>query len=195
MANVDRPSGATPVGTISGSPWNAAVRPYSVDSSNATAIFVGDFVTLEADGNCTPAAAGGVILGVCVGIKKIAEDEFGVSGYHTAPNLDIRYLPASTAGTILVSVGNDILYEVQEDSVGSNLALTDVGANIDLIAGAGSTTTGNSAHELDSSTVTAAGSAQLRIIGKVNRPDNAVGTNCRWIVRVHESHLAATNGI
>ena len=67
MANVDRPSGFRPVGSFSGGSWNGAVRTYPVDASNATAIFPGDAITLEADGNVTPAAAGGVILGAVAG--------------------------------------------------------------------------------------------------------------------------------
>lgn len=186
MANVDAPKGAIPVGTLSGSPMSGYVRTYPVDSSNATAIFVGDFITLETDGNVTPAAAGGVILGVCVGVEVSRS---------TAATEHPGYLPASTAGNIKVAVGPDILYSIQEDSVGGALTAGAVGSNIDHIAGSGSTTTGVSAHELDSSTLTAAGSAGLRVVGLDARVDNEVGTNARWLVRVHESHLAATNGI
>lgn len=187
MANADRPNGFIPVRTVSGSPFNDAVEIYPVDASNATAIFVGDAVTLEADGNCAPAAAGGVVLGVCVGIEV---DRTVSATEHPG------YLPATTAGNIRVAVGPDVLYEVQEDGDTSQLAATDVGANIDLIAGAGSTITGRSAHELDSDTVTSAGSAQFRIVKFMPRADNEVGsTGARWIVRVHESHFAATNGI
>lgn len=187
MANADRPNGFTPIMLIDGSPFNGAVRKYSVDATNATAIFPGDAITLEADGNVTPAAAGGVVLGVCTGVvvdRTIAATE------HPG------YLPATTAGEIYVAVGPNVLYEVQEDGLVSQLAATDVGANIDLIAGAGSTTTGRSAHELDSDTVTSAGSAQFRLVDYIRREDNEVGVaNSRWIVRVHESHLNATNGI
>lgn len=186
MANADRPSGFRFVGNIDGADPNGALRAYSVDASNATAIFRGDALTLEADGNVTPAAAGGVVLGICEGIKL---DPDTLATEHPG------YLPASTAGTVLVRVGPNAMYEVQEDSDSANLALTDVGANIDLVAGAGSTVSGVSGHELDSDSATAAGSAQFRIIGKVDRVDNEVGTNCKWIVTVHESHLKATNGV
>lgn len=188
MANKDAPNGFIPVGTLSGSPWSDSVREYPVDASNATAIFPGDAITLETDGNVTPAAAGGVILGICVGVlpsRTVAATE------HPG------YLPATTAGNILVAIGPDIVYEVQEDSVGGDAGgRAAVGANIDHIAGAGSTTTGRSAHEIDSSTLTAAGSAGFRIIDVVDRPDNDITlSNVRFLVRVHESHLAATNGI
>lgn len=187
MANADRPNGAVPVMTLDGSPFNGPTRPYAVDASNATAVFRGDFVTLEADGNVTPAAAGGVLLGVVTGVKV---DRSVAATEHPG------YLPASTAGTVFVAVGEDVLYEMQEDGVTSTLTEADVGANIDIIAGAGSTTTGISAHELDSDTVTSAGSAQLRIVDFIDRPDNATGsTGARWLVKIHENHFGQTNGI
>lgn len=187
MANTDRPNGFTPIMLIDGSPFNSAIRKYHVDVLNATAIFVGDAVTLEADGNVAPAAAGGVVLGVCTGV--VVDREVAATEHP-------GYLPATTAGDIYVSVGPNVLYEVQEDGAVSTLASTDIGANIDLVAGAGSATTGRSAHELDSDTVTSAGSAQFRLVDYVRREDNEVGVaNSKWIVRVHESHLNATNGI
>ena len=189
MANEDRPSGAKPVSTLSGSSWAGHVREYSVDASNATAIFRGDFVALEADGNITPATAGTTnpILGVVVGIvvdKGVAATE------HPG------YLPASTAGTVKVCVGPDIIYEIQSDDVSATLDAASVGANVAFIAGAGSTTTGNSAHEIDADTLTVAGSEQLRILDTVNREDNEVGAvNQKFLVIIHESHFKSTNGI
>jgi hypothetical protein len=157
-----------------------------VDSSNATAIFRGDAVTLETDGNVTPAAAGGVILGVCEGV--VVDREVAATEHP-------GYLPASTAGYVLVRVEDGALYEVQEDSDGGDLDAGAVGSNIDHIAGTGSTVSGVSGHEIDSSTLTAAGSAGWRIVGLVERVDNEIGTNAKWLVTVHESHLKATNGI
>lgn len=186
MANTNRPNGAVPVGTINGSPYSGYVRRYAVDSSNGTAIFRGDFITLEDDGNVAPAAAGGILLGVCVGVevsRAVAATE------HPG------YLPASTAGYVLVAVGPDVLYEVQEDSVGGAMPLASVGSTGDIVAGAGSTTTGRSAHVLDSSDViakdAAPGSAQLLVVGLVDRPDNEGAANyARWIVKINESAFA-----
>lgn len=181
MANTDSPRGAIPVGTLSGSPWAGSVREYPVDSSNGTAIFRGDFITLEDDGNVAPAAAGGVLLGVCVGVRvnrTIAATE------HPG------YLPASTAGYVLVCTAPDAIYEIQEDSAGGAMVATNVGSMGDIVAGAGSTTTGLSAHELDSSDVitkdASAASAQLQVIALVPKEDNEIGTNAKWHVVINE---------
>lgn len=179
-----------PIGTLDGSPWNAAVRKFQVDASNATAIFPGDAIKLEDDGNVAPAAAGNSLLGVCVGV---------VVSRSVAATEHPGYLPASTAGEILVCVGRSTIYSVDEDHASGDLALTNVGSMGDLVAGAGSTTTGISAHKLDSSDVIAKdaspGSAQFLVIGQDptigNSLSNANGRGTRWLVIINESQLAA----
>lgn len=183
MANVDRPNGLRPVTTLSGGPWMGHVRSFPVDSSNGTAIFRGDAIILEDDGNVAPyASGGGVLLGVCVGAEVARA---------VAATEHPGYLPASTAGTVMVCVGPDVIYEIQEDSVGGAMVATNVGSNGDIAVTAGSTTTGVSKMELDSSDVIAkdssAASAQLLVLGLVDRPDNAIGTEAKWLVRINES--------
>lgn len=182
MANIDHPNGAIPIGTVNGSPWNGKGRVYPVDASNATAIFKGDFVILEDDGHCAPAPAGGNVLGVCVGV---------VYDRSVAATEHPGYLPATTAGSIIVVDSPDMLFEIQEDG---NMGTAVIGSNGDIVAGAGSTTTGVSAHELDSSDVTtndgSAASAQLRVVGYVDRADNdPTLSNGRWIVMINEHQL------
>lgn len=185
MANVSRPRGAVPVATLSGSPWAQSVRQYAVASGNSTAVFRGDFMTLNDDGSVSPAAAGGILLGVCVGVKV---DRSIAATEHPG------YLPASTAGYVLVCVGPDVIYELQEDNTGGPMVATNVGSTGDMVAGAGSTTSGVSGHLLDSSDVIAKdgtpASAQLLVIGLSQKVDNAVGNDAKWLVRINESALA-----
>jgi len=181
MANANRPKGATPVRSLDGS-TAIPVNPYTVDSSNGTAIFLGDFVAREADGNIAPAAAGGVILGVAVGVA---------DGYD---DLSKRYLAASTAGTVYVVDDPSIIFEVQEDDGGTALTAAARGANVEIVAGAGSTTTGISAHELDQDSVTNL-TAQLRLIGLTPRANNAYGDNADWEVLINEHFYTAAAGV
>jgi len=185
MANTSR-KGFYPVGTMNGSAWMEHVRSYPVDSSNATAIFLGDVISLEADGNVAPAAASDTVakIGVCVGVKVSRS---------VAATEHPGYLPASTAGTIFVCLAfPTVIFEAQEDSVGGANAAEDVGENVDFIAGAGSTTTGLSGHELDSSTVATTAALHFKFLKLVDRPDNAIGTNAKWLVSMVESHWMAT---
>ena len=182
MANTDRPRGAAPVKMTNGSS-NVPVNAYAVDASNGTAIFVGDFVKLEADGNIAPAAAGNRLLGVAVGVDGDLDD------------LSRRYLPASTAGTIFVADHPDTVFELQEDDGGTALTAAARGALVDIVAGTGSTTTSISAHELDQDSVdTTSGQLRLRSLA-TNDPNNTYGDNADWLVTIHEHEFTATTGV
>jgi hypothetical protein len=188
MANVSRVSGARPVKHISGSPYNGQCNKYYVPASDGTAIFMGDFVksggTADADGvaSVAQAAAGDTIRGVVVGVVPDTADS-------------LIYRAASTLRYVLVCDDPDIIFEIQEDAVGATTALVDVGENADIIVAAGSTTTGTSGMQLDSSTHTAS-SAQLRILGFAQRPDNEpASANAKLLVLINEHELKSTSGV
>jgi len=201
MANVDNPNGFKPIGTMSGAPWTGYVMDFRADGSGSD-LFPGDLVIMEADGNIDIAAAGSTeLLGVVVGFVPAQEGSTnGVSDHFVAsstPNLNKTYYDASVDGAawIKVCVGPDVLYEAQEDSAGTTLAYTAVGANVDVLATAGSTVKGISQQELDRSTL-ATTAAQLRIVRPVNRVDNEVGSDhSRWVVRINENHYTKLAGI
>lgn len=183
MANADTPNGARAVRHQDGATAIPS-NDYLVDASNATAIFIGDFMIAEADGYVAPytGTGGGSLLGVCVGIQ----GDYG--------DLSRRYLPASTAGTVMVADSPDQIFAIQEDNAGSALTVAARGANCDVLATAGSTTTSMSAHEIDRSTVTSA-TAQLRLMRLVPRDDNAYGDSAEWEVIINEHAYKATAGI
>jgi hypothetical protein len=189
MANTDAPFGLRPVKHLDGSPYNGAVNRYYVPSSDNTAIYLGDAVVLggTADANGVPTAAayasgGGNIIGVCVGVEpETAESTI--------------YRVASTARYIYVADAPDLICEIQEDSVGGALAVTQVGNNFDIAVAAGSASTGMSAMELDSSDASGTATAQLRVIGLSQRPDNEVGVNAKWLVAINEHSFKSTTGV
>ena len=183
MANTDRPRGAYPTRNIGGGD-SFATNEYSVDASNSTAIFPGDFVVLETDGNVAPAAAGtGVeLLGVCAGVVGRYDD------------LSTRYLPASTAGTISVYDNPYTLFSVQEDDSGTALTAAARGSNVAIIAGAGSTSTSTSRHELNQDSTTAS-TEQLRLMRLLPVEDNAYGDNADWEVMINEHEYKEAAGV
>lgn len=198
MANTDRPFGLRPVSMLSGAPWNGQVNMYLVPSSDGTAIYVGDPV--KSGG--TAGAAGTVVNGQdCEGMPTIAVAAAGdtlrgvVVGFlPLQTNLETLHRAASTARIALVVDDPNVVFEVQEDSGGAATAAVDVGENADILYTAGSATTGQSAVELDSSSHVTS-SAQLRILGFVKRPDNAIGTNAKLLVLINEHELKSTSGV
>ena len=134
-----------------------------------------DVVKLVAGVGIEAAAAGNRLLGVFQGVKYTAADGSQVYA---------KYWPASTVATdIEATVYDDpnILFGAQ--SSGSSVA-ADVGELADHVAGAGSTTTGQSAHEINGTSTT--GAAGFRIIDKIDQPDNAWGTNVLLVCQTYQ---------
>lgn len=177
MANVDAPFGLALHEDNSQSNLMLCVIP----SGNGTATFVGDAVKLGdydsikiQGGQYAPAviqaAATDPIFGVVMGFQQ-----------HTvASGMDLgrRHRPASTSMYCMVKPAHPLdVYRMQADDIGTTLSVASIGANADLTVGNGSTVTGQSAMEVDSSTVVATTGFQLRIIGFVDKPSNTPGVS------------------
>ena len=190
MANVDAPNGLRPVKHLDGSPYNGLANRYYVPASDSTAIFVGDAVQSagSADANGVPSVAayasgGGNLLGVCVGIEPLTDESE-------------NYRAASTERYIWVADAPDIIFEVQEDSVGGALAATQVGNNFDVAVTAGVTTGGGASRmELDSSDASGTATAQLRVLRLAPLEDNEIGDNAKWWVLINEHEFKSTTGV
>ena len=153
MANIDSPFGLKPVKYLGGSPWNGKANVYYIPASDGTAVFVGDAVKSAGSADATgkfptvaQCAAGDAVRGVVIGFG----DTPYVMVHPDTPNR--TYRPASTAMYCLVVDDPNVIFEIQEDSVGGALAAVDVGLSADIVVGSGSTANGKSGMELDSST-------------------------------------------
>ena len=109
--------------------------------------------------------------------------------------------PASTAtfnsedAKALVVDQPDVIFEMQQDSDTDTPSQADIGTNADFIAThTGSTLTGLSKMEVDTSTCTTA-TANLRILRFVPKPDNAVGAYAKVEVLINEHFYKTTTGI
>ena len=188
MANADVPNGLKPVRTLTGSPYNGATRRAVHAAGDSVELFVGDLVKLTGAGDATDnlpvvaqAAAGNSVCGVVVGIEPDYSD------------LEKHYVVASTRRIVHVAMDPNLIFEVQEDSTGGSIAVASIGLNTDVVVGSGSTTTGASAMELDSSDVgTSAG--QLKLLQLAQREDNTLGDNASWEVMIAEHQLRDTVG-
>jgi len=173
-----------------GSPWNGLVNKYYLPSGDSTATFVGDFVksggsadALAHYATVAQAAANNYIRGSIVAFA------------YNPTDLSLKYRAAAAVTYCWVCDAPDVIFEGQEDSDSANLAATSVGMNADIVVGSGNTTTGASGMEIDSDSPSTTASAQLRILGLVNREDNALGTNARWLVLVNEHEFKTTSGV
>lgn len=197
MANDSRPNGLRPVGTTSGAKWNGQVNMYLCPSADGTAIFVGDAV--KSGG--TAGAAGVIVNGQdCEGIATIAVATAAdpirgvVVGFlPKQSDLTVLHREASTNRIALVVDDPNVVYEIQAN--GTGMVAADVGANANVVATAGSTTTGQSAFVLDESSVATTLTLQLRILGLVKRVDNAIGASDKVLVRINKHELYSPAGL
>jgi hypothetical protein len=188
------PFGLRPVRYKSGESYNGAANMYFVPASDGTALFIGDPVIIAGSGDAdgvstvTRSAAGARITGVVVGFAP-------VPGAVVDTAVRVGYRAASTADYVLVADDPALLFEANEDGVGGFLAVTDIGNNVDLIAGTGSTFTKLSGYMLDSSTK-ATTSAGVRIVGQGQRVNNTIGTvNTVWMVGLIETTESPDTGV
>jgi hypothetical protein len=183
MANVNRPKGFTPVKHSNGSPFNGQATLMFSDSDN---LFKGDLVKLAGDGvarddglymNCDRvSAAGDTILGVVIGWEANPD------------NLNNLYHPASSTYGVFVADARDLILEAQADDA---IAGADIGLNVSPLIGAGSTSTGVSNFEVDSSTKATTNTLTLTIVGAVASPDNETNaSDNKVLVKINEHQYA-----
>ena len=185
MPNSNIATGLTPRRYRNGAPFVGPLRKYYVPATDATALFIGDPVIIAGTGDdrgvpaVTRASVGGRITGVVVGIA----NDPAVPASNDM--MQMGYRPASLEGYVLVADDPEILFEIQEDSVGGALAKTSIGLNADIIIAAGSTYTRRSAVMLDSSTAAVTATLALRIVELEQRADNDIGDNAKWLVAIN----------
>ena len=168
MANVSRVNGFRPVMHKNGSPWNGQVTAYSTTTGDSQEIYVGDLVTLQGsaqlDGKiCVEQAdANDVCVGVVVAVEPNPD------------NLMQNYRVASTARTVYVADSPDIVMEAQANAACNADSL---GLNVNFVATAGSTVTGQSGMVVGVSTADTTNTLPLTLLGFSTRVDNETGAS------------------
>lgn len=189
MANVDNPDGfrvhhsCKPLGK------------YALLAGLNETLYVGDVVKKASSSDPTgmyqsiqKAGAGVAILGVIVGFEPLEGVAVG------SENLNKMHHTASTAQFAYVCDDPHAEFEVQAS--GTTIA-TDCGLNIDLTGSSGSTVTGRSNMEVDTTTINTTSTLQFQVMRHLNRPDNAIGANGRYVVipNNHQLNSVGTTGV
>lgn len=197
MANENRPAGFIPREYLNGAPWNGQARLYSIAAAYGTALYVGDPVisSSSADANGVPGIARGVgtgaLRGVIVGLGKTP------GGFFNPSNLDITYRPANDPAVWYAAVVDDpnVLFEIQEESNGTQLTAAEVGLNQISLAGTGNGfVSGWQVRSTSGATAATTATLQLRLMGLVQRPGNAFGAYAKWLVQINVHELGHGTG-
>ena len=184
MASVSRISGFRPVKNTTGAPYSGKASLYFVPSSDSTVIMVGDAVKLAGDARAASGAptvtrcgATDIPVGIVVGIlfSGVGNEVTNVPAvnYLNTP----VYRRASTDRYLLVADDPTLIYEVQYagTSVAAATITANVGQNGQFTTTAGSTTSGSSGMQLDSTGLATTATLPLKIVGFPQRPDNVPG--------------------
>ena len=189
MSNVDKAFGLRPIGNLSATGAQKQYA-YEIADDQSGAIFQGDLVTVF-DGYLVKFAPAThtAAVGVFNGCNYIDPS----SGKPTWKN----YYPGSvniTSGKIMAEVLDDPnqLFIIQADE---DIVQADIGKNADIIGTGGSTVTGVSTMELDSSTVANDAALNLKIVGLYDVPGNSLGTNFTVVVVKINEHLYGSAGV
>ena len=187
MANVDGAFGFSPVSHMSG---NVQTEEFKIAANYGTAIYTGQTVEAVAGGGVEAAAAGDTQQAGVFG---------GVS--YTDPTTSkptwSAYYPASTNASDLkasIYLDPNIIFEVQHDGTGT-AAMNNSG--FDFVGVGGSTISGQSTQELDTSTSGTSGG--FKQIGIYEDPDNqdtsADNCNAYVVFNTGEHIMKLTTGV
>ncbi len=196
MANADTPKGLKPVKYQGGACYSGAANLYYIPASDSdTAVYIGGLVKLagSADADGVPSVSGNVstgdaVIGAVVGFDP--DNGAGADGRDS----DI-YRANSTERYVYVADDPNLLFEVQDDA-SATLTAADVGTVADLTGfTSGSTGTGLSSIEISATTTTSSGDGteDVKIMRLVNRPDNTIGDNADWLVRLNNHAYVDAN--
>jgi len=195
MANIDAAFGLRPIAKVGSAPGGTTgTTKYSIADNQSTAIFTGDPVKYKSDGTVEVATAGDASCGVFMGC-------FYTDPTTSKPTFK-NYFPASLSpGDAIAYVADDPdqMFVVQQDSVASSLSGANINENANLIFGSGSTTTGLSGVEIDSSSATTTATLQVRIVAGYETPSNtistaAAGNNSVFVVKINNHQLGSSTG-
>lgn len=198
---IDKTYGFKPVNRLDGLPYAGAIRQIPVAAGYATAILNGDTVAIS-NGYIVAKTTtdSGASVGVLLGCQYVNSNGQTVQG-------QMYPAAASTStGLAFAYVVDDpnAVFRVAATVAGSTTATAYdrniVGSNVAMVAGAGSTTTGDSAYGIDGSSSNTTNTLPIRVIDVV--PDTASGaatssstTYYEFLVKFNLHQYTDTTGV
>ena len=199
---IDKTYGFKPLNRLDGLPYAGAIRQIPIAPAYATAILNGDTVQVNTSGYliAKTATATGDSVGVLVGCQYVNSNGQTVQG---------QYYPAALSTSTNMAFGYvvddpnaifKVVATVAASTTPTAYDRTIVGSNVALVAGAGSTTTGDSAYGIDGSSANTTNTLPIRVIDVV--PDTATGlpgvaatTYYEFLVKFNLHQYTSTTGV
>jgi len=185
---------------MNGTPWNGAANPYYVPAGYATALFLGDPVTIVGDSNdaeVSAVGAGTFASGMLseVNVTTLADGNVctgAIVAVFPTTNASLPYKPASTEAIVMVADDPNIIFQIRDDGT-TALTADSIGLNAIMESGTGSTYTGRSGYVLDTNTDPPAADASnmLTILNLARLQDNTLAASAVWDVRINQHTQAA----
>lgn len=202
MANVNRPSGLSPVKYLGGADWDGKANMYYIAAADTNPFYIGDLVDLNQTADATRgiqgvtlATAGNPAVGVIVGIGTNPEG----GPYINPANLDRVWRPSGAQSEnyyALVVDDPNVIFEAQEDGVGGTIAAANVSSNANFIYAAPATGVRVSGTMIDSSSVNTTSTLNLKLLGLVRRYEgngslNTFGSYAKWLCLINNHRYRA----
>lgn len=205
MANVNAPKGLSPVRNGDGSPWNGAANMYYIVSTDTNAYYIGDVVlsAAGADANGVPAvvkdtAGTATLRGVIVGIVVAPSGPTSLNG-SAQIDLTTRFIPATKAKDYYVLVCDDpnTIFEVQGDATATLQVAASANKNCSLTIAAPTAPDAYSATVINSGSILAANTLNIKLMGLAQREGNGFGAYAAWLCKInlHELGGPGTTGV
>lgn len=183
MANLNAPSGLSPVQYVNGTPWNGMGRLYAIISTDTNACYIGDVVKIDSSNNAdangipyvTRATAGSTARGVVVGIGTALPYGYQGGAYVNPNDLTKTYRPSGAQSVNYYAIVVDdpnVVFEVQEDTTSSPGAAAQMTKNANFTASNPATGVFVSGFTLNSNTYATTSTLNLKVLQAVQRPDN-----------------------
>lgn len=194
MANFQAPRGFVPSRYRDGSMWSGQTNMYHIPSSDGNQYNPGDVVksSANADANGIPDVtkitngtdtARGVIFGVLAASPNLPSNQ----GFNL--DLTVQNIPASKTRDYYVLVCDDpnVLYELQDDGLNpGNSIATNSNKNATYTVTNPTSPQQNSATVLNSASFATTATLSLKVMGLVQKPNNAFGAFATWLVMFNQ---------
>jgi hypothetical protein len=199
MANLNAPSGLSPVMYRNGNFWNGQARLYGIIATDTNPCYIGDVVKIDAtnfaDTNGIPyvtrATAGATARGVVVAVGTALPYGYQGGPYINPNDLTKTYRPASAQSVnyyVAVVDDPDVIFEIQEDTTSTPGLAAQMNKNANFTAANPATGVFVSGFTLNSNTYATTATLNLKVLQAVQRSDNQPFTAYQKLLVLLNNH-------